>query len=149
MAAGPRIGIDFGTSNTVALLAWPDGRVRPLLFDGSPLLPSAVFAQPDGKLIVGRDAVHAARADPSSFEASPKRRIDDGSVLLGDREFPVATLIAAVLARVAEEATRVGGAPPSATTLTHPASWGVSRRLALIEGTKAAGLPEPALMAEP
>jgi hypothetical protein len=149
MTAGPRIGIDFGTSHTVALLAWPDGRVRPLLFDGSPLLPSAVFAQPDGKLIVGRDAMHAARVDPSSFEASPKRRIDDGSVLLGDREFPVSTLIAAVLGRVEEEATRVGGAPPSAMTLTHPASWGVSRRLALIEGTKAAGLPEPALMPEP
>ncbi|MER7009039.1 Hsp70 family protein [Dactylosporangium sp. NPDC000555] len=38
------LGIDFGTSNTVALMRWPDGRVRPLLFDANPLLPSAVFA---------------------------------------------------------------------------------------------------------
>src|SRR6185437_1395139 len=54
MAGGARIGIDFGTSHTVALIAWPDGRVRPLLFDGSPVLPSSVYAQPDGRLLVGR-----------------------------------------------------------------------------------------------
>jgi hypothetical protein len=149
MAAGARIGIDFGTSHTVALMAWPDGRVRPLLFDGSPLLPSSVYAQPDGRLLVGRDAVHAARVDPSRFEASPKRRIDDGSVLLGEQEFQVPALIAGVLSTVALEASRVAGGMPTALTLTHPASWGVSRRLALVEGAKLAGLPQPALMPEP
>ncbi|WP_433609525.1 Hsp70 family protein [Dactylosporangium sp. CA-139114] len=149
MAAGPRLGIDFGTSHTVALLAWPDGRVRPLLFDGSPLLPSAVYAQTDGALLVGRDAVHAARVDPSRFEGSPKRRIDDGSVLLGDRELTVPTLIGAVLGHVKTEAVRVAGGPVAELTLTHPAAWGVSRRLALVEGAKLAGLPQPALMPEP
>lgn len=149
MAAGPRLGIDFGTSHTVALLAWPDGRVRPLLFDGSPLLPSCVYAQPDGQVLVGRDAVHAARVDPARFEASPKRRIDDGTVLLGDREFTVPALIGAVLTHVASEARRVAGGQVGAVTLTHPAAWGVSRRLALVEGATIAGLPQPALMPEP
>jgi molecular chaperone DnaK (HSP70) len=149
MAAGPRLGIDFGTSHTVALLAWPDGRVRPLLFDGSPLLPSAVYAQTDGAVLVGRDAVHAARVDPSRFEGSPKRRIDDGTVLLGDRELTVPTLIGAVLGHVNSEAVRVAGGPVAELTLTHPAAWGVSRRLALVEGAKLAGLPQPALMPEP
>ncbi|MEV6928047.1 Hsp70 family protein [Dactylosporangium sp. NPDC051485] len=149
MAAGPRLGIDFGTSHTVALLAWPDGRVRPLLFDGSPLLPSAVFAQADGTLLVGRDAVHAARIDPSRFEGSPKRRIDDGTVLLGDREVTVPALIGAVLTHVAREAVRVAGGPVAELTLTHPAAWGVSRKLTLVEGAKLAGLPQPALMPEP
>ncbi|WP_238006170.1 Hsp70 family protein [Dactylosporangium sp. AC04546] len=149
MAAGPRLGIDFGTSHTVALLAWPDGRVRPLLFDGSPLLPSSVYAQVDGAVLVGRDAVHAARVEPARFEASPKRRIDDGTVLLGEREVTVPALIGAVLTHVAQEATRVAGGPVSALTLTHPAAWGVSRRLALMEGAKLAGLPQPSLMPEP
>ncbi|UWZ35379.1 Hsp70 family protein [Dactylosporangium roseum] len=148
-AAGPRLGIDFGTSHTVALIAWPDGRVRPLLFDGSPLLPSSVYAQTDGAVLVGRDAVHAARVDPARFEASPKRRIDDGTVLLGDREVTVPALIGAVLSHVTQEATRVAGGPVSAVTMTHPAAWGVSRRLALVEGAKLAGLPQPALMPEP
>ena len=86
-----------------------------MLFDGSPLLPSAVYAEPDGTLVVGRDAVHSARLDPARFEPNPKRRIDDGLVLLGDRELPVVDLIAAVLARVAEEWHRTVGpvAPPT------------------------------------
>ena len=34
------LGVDFGTSNTVAVARWPDGRARPILIDGSPLLPT-------------------------------------------------------------------------------------------------------------
>src|SRR5690349_22018311 len=100
---GPKrhaLGVDFGTSNTVAVARWPDGRARPILIDGSPLLPSAVYAEPDGGLVVGRDAVHSARLDPARFEPNPKRHIDDGLVLLGERELPAIELIAAVLARV-------------------------------------------------
>jgi hypothetical protein len=40
----------------VAVWAGPDGVVRPLRFDGAPTLPSAVCAQLDGTLLVGRDA---------------------------------------------------------------------------------------------
>src|SRR2546423_4646330 len=120
-AAEFALGVDFGTSNTVAMLRWPDGRARPLLVDGSPLLPSAVYADPGGHLLVGRDAVHSARLDPGRYEPNPKRRIDDQSVLLGDRELPVVDLIAAVLGRIGEEARRTtGGAPPGPGTLTRP-----------------------------
>src|SRR5438105_240601 len=125
---GIHLGIDFGTSHTVAVLRWPDGRARPLLFDGSPMLPSAVYAEPTGSLIVGRDAVRSARMDPSRFEPNPKRRIDDGVVLLGDREVPVVEVIGSVLGVVADEARRTAGGLPASTTLTHPASWGTPRR---------------------
>ena len=37
------LGIDFGTSNTVSMLRMPDGRLRPLLFDGGTLMPTAVY----------------------------------------------------------------------------------------------------------
>jgi molecular chaperone DnaK len=50
------LGIDFGTSNTVAMLRTTDARMRPLLFDGSPLLPSAIYLNADGKILIGRDA---------------------------------------------------------------------------------------------
>ncbi len=39
---GFRLGVDFGMSHTVAVMAWPDGSIQPLLFDGTELLPSAV-----------------------------------------------------------------------------------------------------------
>jgi molecular chaperone DnaK (HSP70) len=143
------LGVDFGTSNTVAALRWPDGRARPILIDGSPLLPSAVFAERDGQLIVGRDAVHSARLDPARFEPSPKRRIDDGTVLLGDREVEVADLFTAVLARVAEQWQRAVGPVRPAVTLTCPASWGSARRTLLADAAASAGLHGARLVAEP
>jgi actin-like ATPase involved in cell morphogenesis len=143
------LGIDFGTSNTVAVARWPDGRARPILVDGSPLLPSAVYAEPDGELIAGRDAVHSARLDPARFEPNPKRRVDDGLVLLGDREFPVVELIAAVLSRVAEEWRRAAGPVPTEVTLTCPATWGASRRTLLADAATRAGLSDARLVAEP
>ncbi|MGH3715735.1 MAG: Hsp70 family protein [Micromonosporaceae bacterium] len=146
---GFRLGIDFGTSHTVAILRWPDGRAKPLLFDSSPVLPSAVYAEPSGSLATGRDAVHSARIDPTRFEPNPKRRIDDGTTLLGDAEFKVCDLIAAVLARVAEEVRRTAGGVPAAVTLTCPATWGASRRSVLTAAAADAGLGTPALVEEP
>jgi Hsp70 protein len=142
------LGIDFGTSNTVAVLRWPDGRSRPLLFDGTPLLPSAVLLDDRDALLVGREALHAARARPQSFEPNPKLRIDEGSVLLDEREVGVPALIGAVLRRVADEAERVAG-HPTRVVLTCPASWGRRRREALVEAAQRAGLGWPALVEEP
>ncbi len=143
------LGVDFGTSNTVAVARWPDGRARPILVDGSPLLPSAVYAEPSGALAVGRDAVHSARLDPARFEPNPKRRIDDGLVLLGENEIPVVDLIAAVLARVAEEWHRAVGPVRPEVTLTCPATWGAARRTLLAEAAARAGLEGARLVAEP
>jgi hypothetical protein len=146
---GIRLGVDFGTSNTVAVVRWPDGRSRALLFDGSPLLPSAVYAEPGGAVIVGRDAVHSARLEPARFEPNPKRRIDDGTVLLGDREIPVNELVATVLRRVRDEWTRTVGDVASEVTVTFPASWGATRRLAVADAAAAAGLGRVRLVPEP
>jgi hypothetical protein len=144
-----RLGIDFGTSHTVAVLQRPDGRVEPLLFDSSPLLISAVYAEPNGRISVGRDAMHSARIEPGAYEPHPKRRVDDHMVLLGPVEFPVSTLIAAVLSRVEQEATRVIGRPADQVVMTCPAGWGAQRRGLLVEAARAAGLGTPHLVPEP
>jgi hypothetical protein len=143
-----RLGVDFGTSNTVAMLRWPDGRVRPLLFDGSPMLPSAVVVDGQGSLLVGREAQHLARLRPEAYEPNPKRRIDDGTVLLGDRELSTVELFAAVLHRVVEEAERVAPGIEQAT-LTCPAAWGSRRRQVLLDAATRAELPQPRLVDEP
>ncbi|MDG4823425.1 Hsp70 family protein [Asanoa sp. WMMD1127] len=160
MSPGAALGVDFGTSHTVAVVRWPDGRARPLLVDGSPLLPSAVYAPPgaDAPLVAGRDAVHSARLDPARFEPNPKRRVDDGSVLLGERDVPVADLVSAVLGRLAEEWRRTIGdlttgevtaETPPALTLTCPATWGATRRALLSRAAADAGLGDGRLVAEP
>jgi len=128
-----RLAVDYGTSNTVAVLQRPDGTARPLLFDASPLLPSAVFAEGGGRMLVGRDADHASRLDPARYEPNPKRRINDLDILLGDRSYSMVDLVAAVLRRVAVEAVRVAGGPVSDVTITCPAAWGQARRRVLME----------------
>ncbi|MDG6106004.1 Hsp70 family protein [Dactylosporangium aurantiacum] len=142
------LGVDFGTSHTVAVARWPDGRARPLLFDGTPLLPSATFWD-DGAVVVGRDAVHSARRAPASFEPNPKRRIDDGHVFLGDREVPVHDLLVAVFQRVRAEFVRTAGGPPASITVTHPANWASTRRKALAAAVRDAELPDATLVPEP
>ncbi|MGN9909601.1 Hsp70 family protein [Phytohabitans sp. LJ34] len=144
-----RLGVDLGTTHTVAALAVHGARVQQLLFDSSPLLSSAVYAEAGRSPVAGRDAERAARIDPTRFEPNPKRRIDDGSVLLGDQEYKVADLLAAILRRVADEAGRVGGGSPGATVLTYPANWATTRRGLLADAAQRAGLRSLTLVPEP
>jgi molecular chaperone DnaK len=145
------LSVDLGTSNTVAVLSAHGRPPRVVEVDGSATMPSAVFASEDGNLLVGRDAERRARLDPSRFEPNPKRRVDEGTLLLGDTVVPVTDALAAVLSRVGEETSRqLGGAKPDEVRLTHPAQWGVTRRNVLMASARLAGLgsnlvlvPEP------
>ncbi|MEU5157493.1 Hsp70 family protein [Glycomyces sp. NPDC021274] len=151
MSPGPQgtsLGVDFGTSHTIAVVRRADGSLRPLLFDGAPLMPSAVCADADGGILVGRDAVHAGRRHPERFEPNPKRLIDRPSTLLGAREYPIAALVAAVLDAVAAECRRVVG-QPSEVTLTVPAEWGPARRQVIEDAAARAGLGQVRLVPEP
>jgi hypothetical protein len=145
------LSVDLGTSNTVAVLSAHGRPPRVVEVDGSATMPSAVFASDDGNLLVGRDAERRARLDPSRFEPNPKRRVDEGTLLLGDTVVPVTDALAAVLSRVGEETSRqLGGAKPDEVRLTHPAQWGATRRNVLMASARLAGLgsnlvlvPEP------
>jgi molecular chaperone HscA len=148
-----RLAVDLGTSNTVAIVQPPEGlhlaAARSLLFDGSPLLPTGVHLAADGVLHTGRDAQRLALIEPGRYEPNPKRRVDDGTVLLGDTEVPVSELLGAVLTRVAEEAEQAGGDPYERTVLTCPADWGAHRRSVLLEAAEHAGLTDVVLVDEP
>ncbi|MCE7012051.1 Hsp70 family protein [Kibdelosporangium philippinense] len=145
------LSVDLGTSNTVAVLSAHGRPPRVVEVDGSATMPSAVFAGEDGNLVVGRDAERRARLDPSRFEPNPKRRVDEGTLLLGDSIVPVTDALAAVLSRVGEETSRqLGGTKPDEVRLTHPAQWGPTRRNVLMASARLAGLgdnlvlvPEP------
>ncbi|RKF29083.1 Hsp70 family protein [Micromonospora globbae] len=140
---GFALGVDLGTSNTVAVLRWPDGRTRPLLVDGQPILPSGVYADPDGGLHAGLDARRLAQADPARYEPNPKRRIDEPTVRLGDRDVAPAELLGAVLHVVGRAAVEaVGFLPPAVVTC--PAAWDDSRRQVLGDALMRAGWPQAA-----
>ena len=141
------LSVDLGTSNTVAVLAAYGRPPRVVEVDGSATMPSAVFAGEDGALTVGREAERRARLDPSRYEPNPKRRVDEGTLLLGDAVVPVTDALAAVLKRVADETSRqLGGARPDEVRLTHPAQWGPVRRNVLLSAARQAGLGSKLLL---
>ncbi|MGW4294495.1 Hsp70 family protein [Micromonospora chersina] len=140
---GFALGVDLGTSNTVAVLRWPDGRTRPLLVDGEPILPSGVYADTDGRLHVGRDALRLAHADPDRYEPNPKRRVDEPEVTLGDRRYRPAELLGGVLRAVGEAAVAALGFLPPAV-VTCPATWDADRRQVLSDALALAGWPSAA-----
>ncbi|GIJ56245.1 Hsp70 family protein [Virgisporangium aurantiacum] len=143
-----RLAVDFGTSHTVAVVELADGRVEALLFRSSPLVPSAVFSA-DGRLVAGHDADYGARLDPARYEPNPKRRIDDGHLLLGDVEVPVVDAVATLFRMIAAEARRVTGGAVGEVVLAHPAGWGTHRKAILRDAAEAADLGPVTLIAEP
>lgn len=80
-----RVAVDFGTSSTCVVASVNGREPQVVVVDGQPLLPSAVYAAQDGTLFVGQEAERQAAVDPSRFEPTPKRRIDEGELLLATR----------------------------------------------------------------
>jgi molecular chaperone DnaK len=144
------LGIDFGTTYTVAAVATA-GRTRPIDVDrqGSLKMPSSVVRIEDGTLVVGKQAVNQAVLFPTSFVGTPKRDIGRGIKLMGGEAIPVVDLIAAVLKRCGDEVRKQQGTEPAAVRLTHPAKWSGPRLEVLREAARKAGLDEPELIAEP
>lgn len=144
-----RVAVDFGTSSTCVAVSPRGEDPQVVVIDGQPLLRSAVYAAPDGTLFVGQEAERQAAVDPSRYEPHPKRRVDEGELLLGTQVLSVRDAFRAVLSRAVSEARRfAGGAEVGLLVLTHPADWGVVRTRTLRQA--AAGLAqEVTLLPEP
>jgi molecular chaperone DnaK len=146
-----QLGIDFGTSYTVAAVA-TEGTVTVVDVEsnGRSRMPSSVFMSPDGEILVGTAAQHQAVFAPERYEPTPKRALGEGDVFLGDDLVPVTDLVAAVLRRVYTEASRQQGeSAPNAVFVTHPADWGETRLGVLREAIEQADLSGYSLVAEP
>ncbi|HEX7168701.1 MAG TPA: Hsp70 family protein, partial [Acidimicrobiales bacterium] len=146
--AGWILGIDFGTTTTTAATA--NGRLDVVTIDGSPRVPSTVVVDDDGALFAGVAAEREATVAPERAERTPKRRLGDRLILLGDHAIAPVDAVAAVLRFVVDEATRRhGGEPPSEVRLTHPVTWAQARLDLLRDAAARAGLPSVELIAEP
>ncbi|WP_255375795.1 Hsp70 family protein [Saccharomonospora sp. CUA-673] len=144
-----RVAIDFGTSSTCVVAAIGERQPQVVVIDGQPLMPSAVYAHADGTLFVGQEAERQAAVDPARFEPTPKRRIDEGELLLGDTVLNVVDVVRSVLARAVGEARRLAaGAEIDLLVLTHPADWGAVRTRLLRQSANGLGR-EVALVPEP
>ncbi|WP_160663907.1 Hsp70 family protein [Pseudarthrobacter sp. ATCC 49987] len=147
-----RLAIDFGTSNTAAAVAPAAGSALVLrLGTRSDAIPSCVAAY-NGEILTGDAARQIAGIYPAAFEPTPKRRLGEDAVVLGDAVFDPVDLVAAVLRFVVGQAIRfVGGGFPFEVVLTHPESWDEYLKGRLSAAAVKAGIPEEGivLMAEP
>lgn len=138
--AGLVLAVDFGSSNTAAAYRDTQGRIHEVrLSSTGALMPSAVLWSPQ-RVLVGPSAVQAMLSDPEGFEPSPKRRLADGEILLGDALVPVVDLVAAVLREVFSRAARIMGGPPERLVLTHPDKWSAGQQQQLSDAAVAAGM---------
>jgi molecular chaperone DnaK (HSP70)/phage shock protein PspC (stress-responsive transcriptional regulator) len=147
------LAVDFGTSNTAAAghELGRSHRARAVkLSSASTEMPSGVLAH-DGRLLTGESAYNQAGAcPPGGYERTPKRRLGEGQLLLGDRLVEDVELVAVVLrAAVDKVARQFSGVAPGQVRLTHPAAWAGLRLERLLVAASQAGLAEPMLVAEP
>lgn len=151
------LALDFGTTATAAAVREGDGPVRVLVLgDGAMTVSSAVFAEGPGRLLVGADADNEAEYRLDAYEPTPKRRIGEESIRLGDWDFQPAELVGAVMAPVLAEAMRQHrDTVPSQIVLTYPVAWRSARRAILGDALAVVGaqlglqLPHPTFVPEP
>ena len=153
-----RLGIDFGTTHTVAALA--DRGNYPVVPLGElDVVPSLVAAHDDGRLVYGHAAAAVARAPGWSVLRSAKRLLHFAGplteVALGPYTFLLAELLAGFLSHVREEilahAPRAAGSPAERleTAISVPANSSSGQRMLTVDAFRAAGFDVVRLLNEP
>ncbi len=145
------LGVDLGTTFTAAAIADAGDVVRPMQFDGSNTsLPSVVFRDQGGEMMVGADAVAGARREPGRAAVEFKRRFGDPTPLvLGSTPYGAEALTGRLLKAVIDQARVDQGVDPTIVVLTHPANWGPYKIELLGESARTAGVVAPRFVPEP
>ena len=119
------LGIDLGTTNTVASVA-ADGSSVQLLGLGarSQHTPSVLLFAEDGRFIAGDAALDRAASDPSRLILDPRRQLgSDVPMIIGGRQITAEEATSALINFVAGRATAQQHEPPAETILSYPAHW--------------------------
>ncbi|OHD80191.1 MAG: hypothetical protein A3J97_14950 [Spirochaetes bacterium RIFOXYC1_FULL_54_7] len=144
------IGIDFGTTNTLA--AWMDGDMPVVLPNdrGEHSTPSVVALSESGETLVGASAKSQSMADPASAVFGIKRRLGkDSNVSLRGKRVGCESLAAAILNKVRRDAEAYLGLEVRDAVITVPARFSDPQRRAVREAARKAGLKAARILNEP
>ena len=144
------IGIDLGTTNSLAGI-WHNGEAvlipNPL---GAVLTPSAVSIGEDGSILVGQAARDRLSTEPGRSAASFKRAMGTDHVFeLAGRLFRAEELSALVLRALRQDVERFLGEPVKDAVITVPAYFSNAQRKATEAAGQLAGLCIRRLLNEP
>ncbi|MGW6033371.1 Hsp70 family protein [Gordonia terrae] len=139
------LAIDFGTSNSAAAHSGATSRsIEALsLTHTSNLMPSAVFVDTAGTVLVGGAALNSAAQNPAGFIASPKRLIGaQPAIAANGHTLPIYGLVAAVMRTIIGRGVAAhAGTMPDRVVLTHPEAWAPQQIQVLTDAARAAGIP--------
>ncbi len=135
------LGVDLGTTFVAAAVARPTGVAMVPLGEQTLVASAAVAVRPDGSIVTGDAAERRAVSQPALVARGVKRRLGDPEpIRLGDRSYPVATLLGAQLRDVVQKAADREGEPAERVVLTYPVTWTPARRGWFDEIARAADL---------
>ena len=148
---GKLVGIDLGT--TFCAVATLDDHGQPVTLpnrDGEMLTPSAVLLPSEGEAVVGQSALDVALEQPDRVATLIKRRMGYPSYgrNVAGRDFRPETLSAVLLRKLVQDAeSRIG--PVRQAVITVPAYFDDTRRKAVQDAGKIAGLDVLDILDEP
>jgi len=144
------LGIDLGTTHTAAAVRLGDRVDIARLGGRRPEIPSVVFVDTDGTLLIGETAERRGAADPARLAREVKRRIGDPiPVLVGGSPYSAHALTGHLLQQVVQIVSHQQRALPTAVTVTHPANWGPYKRELLEQAVRLAEVRNFTLGPEP
>jgi molecular chaperone HscC len=146
----PIIGIDLGTTNSLAAI-WREGRAElvPNSLGGN-LTPSVVGLDAEGRVLVGQAARERLITQPQLTAALFKRYMGtQREFTLGQRKFRPEELSALVLGSLKADAERHLGQPVTRSVITVPAYFSDAQRKATRIAGELAGLTVECLLNEP
>ncbi|MDP2663676.1 MAG: molecular chaperone DnaK [Dehalococcoidia bacterium] len=144
------LGIDLGTTYTVASVL-EEGRPRVIPnLEGQRLTPSVVALGEDGRLLVGQLAKDRASVSPGDAVFSIKRRMgSDYRARLGERDFTPEQVSSLILGKVKADAEAFLGCGVESAVVTVPAYFSDRQRQATKEAALLAGLEVTRIINEP
>jgi len=149
-ASIPAVGIDLGT--TFSVVAHLDRDGKPCTIpntEGDLTTPSVVWFDRDG-VVVGKEAVKAARIDPDRVASCAKREMGQAycSRVIGGERLPPEVIQSLILAKLKADAELMVG-PFQKAVITVPAYFNEPRRKATQDAGRIAGLDVIDIINEP
>ena len=152
-----KVSIDIGTSYSSICILGPDGKVLPVeigtgasIYGSKHSLPSAVFLEDSGNLLVGQAAMNNRKRKPQNFHMEFKRELgQDIPVILGNTSFQPEQFYTTLFRHMRDSAQKVRDEEIELAYLTYPATYGQKKRERIIRAAQAAGLFRTELVDEP
>ncbi len=142
------IGIDLGTTNSVATVYTEDG-LKHISFDGDFLLPSVVNVSNEG-VIVGIKAKNMAMIAEENTAMSVKRLMGSSEkITLNGKDFTPEEVSSLIIKKIKETAEQEMGEEYKRCVITVPAYFNEKQREATTQAVKLAGLEVLRVINEP